>query len=209
MQTEESDISAKTPREILQAFYAENHLDSDGGQSKPYVKIELTSGFHFYFPNFDERRRAVIKHDIHHLITGYETTMAGESEISAWEIASGCKSYWAAFFIDTSGLMMGFLLFFPRVLKAFARGRKTGNLYHDAYTTEQALDIKIGEMQKQFSLDAYPKNTKPTFTDFILLCLFAIFGGIYSILSLALLPYIVVYSTYTEVKIRMGAKTAV
>jgi hypothetical protein len=42
----------KTPREILEQFYKDNNLGSDGGQSSSSVKIELTKNFHFYFPNF-------------------------------------------------------------------------------------------------------------------------------------------------------------
>jgi len=205
METTIEDVSNKTPREILQKFYSENNLGDDGGQSKPYVRIELTSWFHIYIPNFDERRKAVLKHDIHHLITGYQTTMVEECAISAWEVGSGCKKYWAGFLIDTSAVMMGFLINFPKVLKAYARGRRTKNLYHDIYTNEQALDMKVGELQKQFSLDKYPKYTKPTFADFVSLGLFSAFGGIYSILSLALLPVVVIFSLYTEIKVRMQA----
>ena len=91
-----------TPGEILTKFYTGNNLEPDGGQKSSRVKIELAAGFHFYIPNFNARRKALLKHDIHHLHTEYSTTLSGESEISAWEIASGCKKYWAAFFIDTS-----------------------------------------------------------------------------------------------------------
>ncbi|RTY94987.1 hypothetical protein [Flavobacterium sp. GT3R68] len=103
--------------------------------------MELTPNFHFYFPSFNARRKAVIEHDIHHLLTGYETTISGESQISAWEIAAGCKRYWAAFLIDTSGLMLGIATNFSTVLSAFARGRQTKNLYHDTFSTDEALDL--------------------------------------------------------------------
>ena len=171
----------KTPREILSKFYEDHHLDADGGQSKSYVKIDITSKFHFYFPNFDARKKAVIKHDIHHLLTEYETTVAGESEISAWEVASGCKSYWAAFLIDVSGAALGFLTNFWGVFKAFARGLRTKNLYHDTFTTEQALDMKIGDLRTAFNLDKYTKEFKPSVADFVLFMLFAFFSTIYSI----------------------------
>jgi ubiquinone biosynthesis protein Coq4 len=204
----QDDISNKTPREILEKFYADNHLDSDGGQSKPYVRIDINPSFHFYIPNFNERRKAVIKHDMHHLLTGYETNMAGETEISMWEVASGCKKYRAALAIDVSGAMMGFLFNFPRLLKSFARGRRTGNLYHDKYTTEQALDMRVGELRKEFKLDQYPKYTQPTFADVILFLVFCFFGGIYSILSLALLPLVVIFSIYVEIKLKFKTQTA-
>lgn len=189
-------MNNQTPREILSKFYKDNNLDADGGQASSFVKIEMTPKFHFYFPNFDARRKAVILHDIHHLVTGYTTSLAGESEISAWEIGSGCKSYWAAFFIDTSGLMIGIPFNFFGVLKAFARGRKTKNLYHNTISVEQAMDMKVSELKKVFYLDMYEIDTKPTVLDFMLFAAFALYGVIYSILSLLLLPFIVLYSIY-------------
>ncbi|MFI5141454.1 MAG: hypothetical protein ACHQII_03765 [Bacteroidia bacterium] len=190
----------KTPREILSKFYKDHNLDDDGGQSKPYVKIDITPKFHFYFPNFDARKKAVIKHDIHHLLTEYDTTVAGESEISAWEVASGCKSYWAAFLIDVSGAMLGILFNFFGILKAFARGRRTKNLYYDKFTTEEALDMKIGGLRAAFGLDKHTKDTKPTITDFLLFILFVFFGGIYSLCLWIFLPFIVFYTIYIEIK---------
>lgn len=192
----------QTPREVLSKFYADNNLDQDGGQSSAHVKIELTPKFHFYFPNFNARRKAVIKHDIHHLLTGYETTVSGESEISAWEIASGCKNYWAAFIIDTSGTLLGIPFNLKGVLKAFSRGRKTKNLYHDMFSEDQALDTTISELRKNLYLDIHTKDTKPTFIDLILFSIFIFFGTIYSIISLTLLPFIILYTIYIKLGTR-------
>lgn len=196
----------KTPREILSAFYAANNLPADGGQSSSSVKIDITPTFYFYFPNFDARRKAVIKHDIHHLLTEYETTVAGESEISAWEVASGCKKYHAAFLIDVSGAMLGYIINFYGVLKAFARGRRTKNLYYDTITTEQALDTKISELRKAFYLDEHPKNTKPTFTDVVLFLFFGLFGAIYSIALWVFLPFIILYTFYVMLSTKSTSK---
>jgi hypothetical protein len=198
----ETDLENKTPREILGKFYSENHLEPDGGNSSSSVKIEITKNFHFYFPNFDARRKAVLRHDIHHLLTGYTTSLAEESAISAWEIASGCKKYRAAFFIDTSGMMIGIPIHFWGILKAFSRGRRTKNLYHDIISPTTALDMKIGELKKEFLLDKFPKDTKPTFIDFICFAGFSLFGLVFSIFSLVLLPIIIIYSIYIELKIR-------
>ena len=192
----------QTPREVLTKFYSDNNLGANGGLASPYVKIELNSWFHFYFPNFDARRKAVLKHDVHHILTEYKTDLSEESEISAWEIASGCKSYWAAFLIDTSGLMMGIPLNLWGTVKAFSRGRKTKNLYDNRFSEELMLDTKITELRKQLNLDKYPKNTQPSVIDFILFFLFTIFGIMHSIISLAILPFIILYSIYIELMMR-------
>jgi hypothetical protein len=196
------NIEQQTPRELLQQFYIDNNLGLDGGQKSSSVKIELTPNFNFYFPNFDARREAVIKHDIHHLLTGYDTSIIGESEISTWEIASGCKKYWAAFLIDTSGVMVGLPFSFPRVFKAFARGRRTKNLYHDIFSNETALDMKISELREVLNLNHNPKNIAPNLTDVILFTLFVFYGAIYSILLLVTLPLLLLYSIYIGISNR-------
>lgn len=191
----------KTPQEILIDFYKENNLDDDGGQGSPHVRIEITKQLVLYFPNFEARRRAVIKHDIHHIVTGYPaSTLLGESEISAWEIASGCKKYWPAFFLDTSGVMIGILINPIKVLKAFARGRRTKNLYHEIISNETALNTEIRKLQQLLKLDIYTHDTKSTVIDIMLFCLFCIFGGIYSILALPLLPLVMLYTLYINIK---------
>jgi hypothetical protein len=186
----------KTPAELLPEFYKEYNLGMDGGKNSSSVRIEMTKKFVLYFPNFSARKKAVLKHDIHHLVTDYPSTFTGETEISAWEIASGCKKYWAAWVLDMSGMMTGIIFNFWGVLKAFARGRRTRNLYYDVISTEEALNMKLSELRKILWLDKYPKNTKPDFVDFILFIPLIMVGTIYSILSLILLPFVIIYSIY-------------
>ena len=195
-----SKLMKATPRILLSKFYDDNRLGADGGQSSPAVKIEIAKGFYFYFPNFDARRKAVYLHDIHHLVTGYETTLVGESEISAWEIASGCRNYPAAFLINTSGLMIGLPFHFWGVLKAFARGRRTRNLYNHIMSLEQAMDTPVEELKTMLHLDTIPRQLKPGFTDFLLFLLFIVYGAVYSFLSIILIPFILVYSLYARIK---------
>lgn len=193
----------KTLRELLPEFYKENNLGMEGGNNSASVRIEMTKNFVLYFPNFTARKKAVLKHDIHHLVTNYPSTFTGETEISAWEIASGCKKYWAAWVLDMSGMMTGILFNFWGVLKAFARGRRTKNLYYDIISTEQALDMELSGLKKVLWLDKYPKNIKPSLIDFILFVVLALFGIIYSILSLVLLPFIIIYTIYVSSRMRL------
>jgi len=190
-----------TPRASLQQFYQENDLGADGGFDSASVKIKMAPNFHIYFPNFDARRKAVVLHDIHHLVTGYEaSSIIGESEISAWEIASGCKKYWAAFMIDVHGVLIGLPIHPLRVLRAFARGRRTINLYHDILPQEQALDTDIEQLKKMLKLDVHGKNTPPNFADVMLFLGFLVFAVFYSIASLLLLPVLILYTIYCWIK---------
>lgn len=197
----------KTIAELLPEFYKKYNLGTDGGQSSGSVRIELTKKIILYFPNFKARKKAVLKHDIHHLVTGYPSTFKGETEIGAWEIGSGCKKYWAAWLLDMSGLMTG-VLFNPwGVLKAYARGRRTKNLYYQIVTDELALKKSVSELQKLLLLDKFSKNTLPSFPDILLFLFVALTGLVYTIFSLLLLPFILMYTLY--IKLGIGRPTQV
>jgi hypothetical protein len=188
-------------KNVLAEFYTAHNLGDDGGQSNPSVRIEFTKHFHMYFPNFDARRKAVLWHDMHHLATGYSAaSILGESEIAAWEIAAGCSSYRAAYFIDLSAVMLGIFINPWKVLKAYARGKRTTSLYHDSISKEDALQHTVEEIRGLLNLDTFSRDTKPTFTDLISFLLLLVFGAFYSIFSIALLPFMACYSIYVALK---------
>lgn len=185
------------PADLLAEFYRANNLPADGGQSSPFVKIQLTKKIVLYFPNFDSRRKAVLRHDVHHMVTGYSAaSLAGESEISAWEIASGCTRYPAAFFINTSGMLSGLPWNFRNGLRAFARGRRTRNLYHDTLTEDAFLHTPVYQLKKQLLLDVHPLQTRPGVSDVMLYLGFVLFGLVYSLLTIPLLLFVLGYTLY-------------
>src|SRR2546426_2460170 len=65
-----------------------------------------------------------------HVATGYDTTLVGEAEIGAWELASGCRHYYAAWILNLGAVVTGLFLAPGRVVRAFQRGRRCTNLYH-------------------------------------------------------------------------------
>lgn len=195
-----AETASQTPRQLLPAFYKQYNLSNDGGQGSFYVKIEFTKKLFIYFPNFDARRKAVFKHDIHHIATGYTSTFNGETEISAWEIASGCRHYWAAFLLDLHGMTIGILYNLPGVYKAFVKGRHTKNLYSDIFSDEQLLDIPLQKIREELLLNDYSANIKGNATDLLLFLLVLFLGAIYSLLSLVLLPFVLLFSLYVTIR---------
>lgn len=199
----DSDMDNMTPAELLPIFYVKNNLGDDGGLSSPVVRIEVNKHFHFVMPNYDARRKAVLWHDIHHLATGYSAaTFIGECEISAWEIASGCGKYWAAFIIDTSGVVLGCMINPRKIIQAYARGRRSLNLYHDTFPAEKVMKMPVSDIQQLLRLHKAPIDSKASVKDLFSLGLFLIFGGAYSLLSIIQIPFLILYNIWYVVKRR-------
>jgi len=141
-----ADYPADLPiRAALTLYFAANGFPADGGYSAEWVTGKF-GPIPFAFPNVEARVRAVRFHDLHHIVTGYETDGPGEGEISAWEIAIGCADFWAAWLLNLTGMAIGFLLAPGRVFRAFVRGRHSANLYRRGYD-DALLDQPVGEIR--------------------------------------------------------------
>ncbi len=106
-----------------------------------------------FFPNTAQRVRSVRLHDLHHVLTGYPTTWAGEAEIGAWELASGCRDHWAAWVLNFYAAAIGLGVAPRRVARAFARGRRERNLYDEEFS-DALLDEGVGAMRARLCIDA-------------------------------------------------------
>lgn len=80
-------------------------------------------------PNFRWRRRAILRHDLHHVLTGYPCTLRGEFQMAAWEFAAGRFPHPAATLFCLP-LVTGGMLWSPRAMwSAFTAGRRSHSLY--------------------------------------------------------------------------------
>jgi hypothetical protein len=134
-------------REARKQYFAVNKFGDNGGYDDAWVDFKL-GAIPFPFPNIKGRVRAVKFHDLHHILTGYDTDLIGEFEISAWEIAAGCKDFYAAWALNLGGLFSGLLWKPRRIVKAFARGLRSQSLY--GKPLEELLDMKVGEARSRF-----------------------------------------------------------
>jgi hypothetical protein len=132
------------------ARYFESNGFGDGGYDARWVKLAL-GPIPFAFPNTAARVRAVRLHDLHHVATGYDTTVLGEAEIGAWEIGSSCRGFVAAWILNLYAMMLGFWIDPGAVFRAFLRGRHTGNLYRGEWD-ETLLDGRVGELRRRLRL---------------------------------------------------------
>jgi len=147
-----------TVRDARAQYFQTNNF-GDGGYNSKWVKVQA-GPLPIYFPNTKARVRAVKLHDIHHILTEYDTSLTGEAEIAAWEIASGCKSYYAAWQLNLGALAMGELFAPRRVYAAFIRGRHSLNLYSSVFE-ESLLDVEVGTLRRQLKLDQALPSANP------------------------------------------------
>lgn len=132
-------------------YYEVNGFGPDGGDSLDWVPLDIF-GLTIKIPNTEGRRRAVRIHDLHHIVTGYQTDLVGESEIAAWELASGCLRWPAATVLNLFALGIGVALSPRRMVRAWARGRQTDNLYRED-GVEHLLPREVDEVRASLGLD--------------------------------------------------------
>jgi hypothetical protein len=79
-----STADATLIRDALTDHYVRHGLPPDGGASSSWFNVHIGS-FVLRLPNPPARRRAVVMHDINHIVTGYNTTFSeGEMAIAAF-----------------------------------------------------------------------------------------------------------------------------
>jgi hypothetical protein len=140
-----------TLREARARYFALNNFGDDGGYDDRWVKIKF-GPLPIFFPNISSRAWAVRYHDLHHILNEYETTLQGEAEIAAWEVATGELPNLAGWFLDLGGFTYGLLLCPRRLYRAFLRGRRSESLYRLPFTDE-LLSRKVGEVRKCLRLN--------------------------------------------------------
>jgi len=134
----------------LRDYFRREGLPEDGGIDLPWVHLRVGK-VPLAFPNIPARRAAVRYHDVHHLLTGYRTDWAGEAEIGAWEIGGGLGRYWVGWLLDAGAMALGAVAWPRRTLRAFVRGRRTGNLYRQPF--EPLLAAGVDELRGRLGLD--------------------------------------------------------
>lgn len=141
-----------TLREARRLLFERSGFAPDGGYSDRWVKLRVWR-LPLWFPNTEARRRAVPLHDLHHVLTEYPTTWRGETEISAWEVATGLRRHWVGWLLDLYGIAIGLVINPRGTFRAFVRGRRCGNLYGETWH-EGMLARLVGDERHRLGLDA-------------------------------------------------------
>jgi hypothetical protein len=143
--------TTSTLRAARALYFEANRFGADGGYGKTWVPVKVGPA-EFLIRNTASRVRSVRLHDVHHIVTGYPTTLEGEALIAAWELGSQCRDHLAAWFLNASAFAFGILLA-PRTLwRAFVRGRRSRNLYRGEWD-EALLDRTVGDLRRELGVD--------------------------------------------------------
>ena len=159
----------------------------DGGYDAAWVKLQA-GPVPIYLPNTSGRVRSVRLHDLHHVLTGYETTWTGESEIGAWEIGAGCADHWAAWLLNFNAIAIGLAIAPTATYRAFSRGRQTRSLY-DGEFDEALLAERVGAVRRRLLLDGdYAKRKE----DWVAFAVVSVLGAatLFATTTVALAPIV-------------------
>ena len=131
-------------RDAIQQFYVQEGLPTDGGSTKWVDSISMY-GVVLPIPNPQVRVDVLPYHDLHHMVTGYQTDELGECEISAWTAATGGRQPWLGRLYDGLGLAWGLIRCRRRTIAAYRRGLASRNLYDQPI--EALLDMTVDELR--------------------------------------------------------------
>ena len=116
--------------DALTRHYVEHALPPDGGEQNAWFRVHI-GPLALPLPNLSARKRAVLYHDVNHLLTGYNTVFSdGEMVIAGYELGSGCGRFWIAWLINLGMFGLGLGACPRRLFHAFLRGRRAESVYH-------------------------------------------------------------------------------
>ena len=144
------DDGALTLRQARARYFARAGFD-EGSYTERWVVIRLRGIPVLAFPNTAGRVRAIRRHDLHHVLTGYDTTLRGEGEVGAFELASGCRDYLAAWVLNTLAALGAVFVAPGAVVRAFRRGRRARNLYHEPWN-DAWLDEPVAALRTRLEI---------------------------------------------------------
>ena len=174
---------SETVFDARQRYFRANDFGDDGGYNKKWEIVKL-GPIPLPIRNIKARQDAIRYHDLHHLVTGYDTNLAGESEIGAWEVATGCGTKWVAWILNMQAMLL-FPIWPARVLRAWARGRRSKSLYK-LHFDDSIPTMTVGELRSK--LDLAPADTAADAVDmFTLMAWFAAILGTHVALLLVAL----------------------
>lgn len=99
-------------------------------------------------------------HDLHHVLTGYGTDVLGEAEIGAWELVSGCTSFFL-WWINASAVAVGLMLNPRRVARAGIKAVGHRSLYRHGIAYASLLQMTVGQLRAELGMPEGGQADRP------------------------------------------------
>ena len=143
-----------TVRQGREAYLAENGFTLEAYDAKWTEATFL--GIPLAVPNTRHHRWGIMLHDLHHVATGYGTDLAGEGEVSAWELRRGIRRlgpYLAG--LVATGTLVG-LLFAPRrTIAAWRASGRGKSLFATDKSYDELLAMTVAELREELGIPAH------------------------------------------------------
>ncbi|HEV7700759.1 MAG TPA: hypothetical protein VGO43_11065 [Pyrinomonadaceae bacterium] len=169
--------------EARKLYFERSGFGADGGYDEFWIKVKVWR-LPIWLPNTAGRVKAVKLHDLHHVLTEYPTTWAGEAEISAWEVGSGgLHHYWAGWWLDLMNVAQGLVVNPRGVYCGFMRGRSTRNLFDTEFNDEMLASL-VGEYRHKLRLEQ--REIRPGASDIASFVFWSVVSALIYVVSVAL-----------------------
>lgn len=182
-----------TLKQSLQVFYDDNNFGEDGGIKENWVWLKFKY-FSLPMPNFEQRKSNVWKHDVLHILLGYDTSWKGETSVAGWTLGSGgWGNIIIAWLLDISAFGIGLFIFPKSTYTAFIRGRNSMNPHLLGIEKERLLQGNIEELKNEFGFNKV--GLKANLKDKIFFTMWALL-----VISGFLLPFGIILSFILQLK---------
>jgi hypothetical protein len=142
-----------TLKQSLKVFYDNNNFGEDGGIKENWVWLKFKY-FSIPMPNFEQRKSNVWKHDVLHILLGYDTSWKGETSVAGWTLGSGgWGNIIIAWLLDISAFGIGIVVFPKSTYKAFIRGRNSFNPHLLGIKKEELYQSNIEQLKHEFGFN--------------------------------------------------------
>ena len=130
----------------------DRYLATSGFSTASYVDPHFVVGVSFLKMKF--RNPGLLPfHDLHHVATGYDASLMGEAEISAFELRAGCGKP-LIFFLCCGSILVAMFISPARLWRAWKRARGARSLYGTKVPYETLLAMNVGELRALIGLES-------------------------------------------------------
>ena len=130
----------------------DRYLSASGFSTDSYADPNFTIKLGFLTMRF--RNPGLLPfHDLHHVATGYDSSLLGEAEISVFELRTGSGTP-LIFFLCCGSILVGLCLSPRRMWQAWKTAGGAQSLYGTKTPYEELLAMNVGELRKLTRLEA-------------------------------------------------------